>query len=155
MCCFIWLFKHTLLGYLINFSFFSFTSEGAGAGTAVGTGTVRMQKLLIPRCVQGPGGGELSADAEQQEDGSPAHSDPHRQQVRPGPPVCLLFRLPHRGRAPAPAPAERHRFFPQLHPEIGTTRGSGWGWGVTVTSFLSSRSSGSARLLAGKTTGVH
>lgn len=86
-----------------------------------------MQNLFLPRCVQGPDRGELSADAEQQEDGSPAHSDRHRQQVPTGPRVCLLFTLPHRDRAPAPAPAERHRFFPPLHPEIGTKRGSGWG----------------------------
>lgn len=34
--------------------------------------------------------------------------------------VCLLFTLPHRDRAPAPAAPERHRLFPQLHPEIRT-----------------------------------
>lgn len=86
-----------------------------------------MQNLFPPRCVQGPGRGELSVDAEQQEDGSPAHCDPLGQQVPTGPRVCLPFTLPHRDRAPVPAPADRHGFSTSDSHSLGATAGRAGG----------------------------
>lgn len=83
-CCFIAADSNTHFWRISStfFSFFFFTSQAAGTGP----GTIRTQNLFTLRCVQGPGRGKLSADAEQQENDSHAHSDPHRQQVPPVPP---------------------------------------------------------------------
>lgn len=111
--------------YLITLPFTSFA-----AGTGTGTGTVS-------RCVQGPGRGELSSDAEQQEAGSPAHPGPDTATGRPGPrrvcpPRYLSVTEPrHQNRY------QRNAIAVLSAPTSTESRcGCDRGWGSTVTSLL-------------------